>query len=462
MSQLYDELSDHLLNWLPQQRWFATDGREIALVRIISATTLRAAEPAVDLVILGVEFAAGGDAAYYQLLVGQRPAAPGESHEGVIGILDDRVVYDGLAEKNVMEWLLKELANGGGRGAVRFVREPDAQVPREAVGHLFSEAKGKTSIAYGDECVLKWFRQILPSANFDLKVHRALGRARSERVAQLRAAIEVDWNGRPVTAGMLQDFVHNPAEGWAMALVSVRDLLAEGDLAANEVGGDFAGEAFRLGEAVAEVHADLASALDTGEQDPGEVAEAMNARLSAAELAVPALSEFTGNIRAAYAELGGLNKALPTQQIHGDLHLHNVLRTPTGWLLVDFGNEALRSADDQVRPDSILHDVADMLRSFERAARSQLFNWSQTVQGAWQLARRAEEWSARNRSAFCDGYTNFAGTDPREHFAALLAYELDGVVYDSVYSAQDSPETLSALLNSNSISRLAKSLRRES
>ena len=46
---------------------------------------------------------------------------------------------------------------------------------------------------------------------------------------------------------MLQEFMTTATDGWQLATNSVRDLMAEADLHADEAGGDFAAEAHRLG-----------------------------------------------------------------------------------------------------------------------------------------------------------------------------------------------------------------------
>src|SRR4029077_11156712 len=85
-----------------------------------------------------------------------------------------------------------------------------------------------------------------------------------------------------IQLGMLQQFLRTASDGWELALTSVRNLFAEADLYADEVGGDFAAEAQRLGEAVGRIHALLAEHFPTevwGRADHVRLAEEMTGRL---------------------------------------------------------------------------------------------------------------------------------------------------------------------------------------
>jgi maltokinase len=453
------ELPGLLPDWLPQQRWFAAKGRSLRSVTVAVDVPLVAdGDPLLDLVLLAVEFTDGGPVQHYQLLVARSPMPRGELEHVTFGSIGGLVAYDGLWDTRVTGWVLEAIRDGRTVDSVRFVPEPGAKIADGPVGRVLGVEQSNTSVSWGEQSILKLFRRVLPGVNPDLELHRALRSVGSEQVATLQGAIEGRLDGEPVTLAMLQDYAANSADGWSMALASVRDLLAEGDLRADEVGGDFAAEASRLGETIAVVHEELRRALGGGEVHPAELAAAWHQRLTTAADQVTELAEFTPSIRAAYDQVAELTQPVPTQRVHGDLHLGQTLRTPYGWLVIDFEGEPAAPFADRVRPDSALRDVAGMLRSFDYAAYHQLSLWEPASE--WsdpdrssQLAWRAREWTARNRAAFCDGYALGAGSDPREQAALLRGFELDKAVYEAVYETRSRPTW--AVIPLTSIRRLS-------
>ena len=439
----FEELIAQLPRWLVGQRWFGAKGRAVQSVTPAAQTPLRAdREPLLDLLVLRVGFDTGPDH-LYQLLLGRRRDVRSDLEHSVIGQVAGALAYDAVWDPDATTWLLDAIREGRHVDAVRFVPEPGAEIAPSGPGRVLPAEQSNTSVTYGEVSILKLFRKIAYGVNPDLELHRALRSVGSAHVAQLQGAVEGVLDGRPVTYAILQDFAPNSADGWSMALTSLRDLLAEGDLRADEVGGDFAAESHRLGKTVAAVHRELALALGTSERDPRELAASWHARLDVATTEVPALAAHAPAIRASYDAVAELDSTILAQRVHGDLHLGQTLRTPYGWLLIDFEGEPAAPLAERVRPDSALRDVAGMLRSFEYAALHSLLQWDPRAldPGAPDTPQlwHAREWAGRNRSAFCDGYAAEAGTDPREQVTVLRAYELDKAVYEAMYERHSRP-----------------------
>jgi maltokinase len=439
---LVEELPALLPDWLTRQRWFAAKGRPVRSLAVAAVTPLITdGDPLLDHVLLRVGFDEGDQ--HYQLFVGRTAEPKGELEHVTFGAVDNLVVYDGLWDIRVTEWLLEAIRDCREVGDLRFVAEPDAKIAEGVAGRVLGVEQSNTSVSWGERSILKVFRRVLPGLNPDLELHRALRSVESAEVAALQGAIEGRLDGEPLTLGMLQDFAANSADGWSMALASVRDLLAEADLRADEVGGDFAAEASRLGETVAVIHQELRRALGETERDARELAAIWHQRLGVTTAAVPALAPHVDAIRATYDAVAGLGAPLPTQRVHGDLHLGQTLRTPRGWLVIDFEGEPAAPLAERVRPDSALRDVAGMLRSFDYAAFHQILQREPSAVDELahdsQLTWRANEWAGRNRSAFCEGYALRVGTDPRDQRALLRAFELDKAVYELLYETRSRP-----------------------
>jgi maltokinase len=416
------------VDWLPQQRWYAGRGRVISE---IDATAVTPLDDDLDHVLLRVAFV-DGDVHCYQVLVGwdHRPA---DDYVGIalIGESDGREGYDALYDERSARQLLQMIIDGRSVEALRFEAEPGAEFNEEVPARVIEGEQSNTSVVFDTSSILKLYRRIIPGVNPDLELSRVLGRADSPHVARLLGAIEgSDPKGEPLSLATVTEFARNSADGWSMAAASARDLLAAPDLRADEVGGDFAAEAHRLGEAVASVHATLGDELGRSMEPPPT--DMMIERLNAAAGQVP---ELVSQVRAVTEMLRRATAPTLVQRIHGDLHLGQVLRRPDQWILIDFEGEPGRPMAERRRPDSPMRDVAGMLRSFDYAA-YQLVN-DDSANG--NLDDRAQEWADRNRSAFCDGYASAAGFDPREDADLLTAYELDKAAYEAAYESRHRP-----------------------
>jgi maltokinase len=422
---------DLLRRHLPRQRWFAgTD--EPGSLDVVAGEVLRDDWPV--LVRLLVE----ADGSCYQMLVGLRPEGEQldflRGHEdAVLGSVEvdggQATAYDATLDPDLGLHLYWHVT--GGDTSAERVRPIGVE-------------QSNTSLVYDEKLILKLFRRLLPGPNPEVEVTAALTRVGFPWVAEA-LAIE---SAHGHDLALLQPFLAGAVDGWALALTSLRDLFGvhdtqsmpvidlsqpPPDLDPADAGGDFSGEARRLGETTANMHIALAEAFGRRPGDPGTWADdiEVQARRSLGDV-VPAL--------AIIDELRLVDPG-PAIRTHGDYHLGQVMRTDAGWYVLDFEGEPDRPLEERQRPTSPLRDVAGMLRSLHYASAVAL-----AERDGDEFAQAASSWEARNRQAFLDGYLPVAAkggilpVDQASIDAVLAAFELEKAVYELSYERAHRPD----------------------
>ena len=423
-----------LASWMPRQRWYSGHSEPESLTVIDQ-------EIRGDRFPLLVRLLLEADANVYQVIVGVRGRdehpdflrgheqafiADTATHQG------DAIAYDAVHDPELALVIL------------------DAVAPHEKAerARLMGAEQSNSSIVYDERIILKVFRRIQRGHNPEVEVTEALAAQGFGCVARPLATLRV----RDFDLALLQPFLAGAVEGWALALTSLRDLFGLNDTASipiinldepppgppdpSQAGGDFAAEAGRLGAMTGGMHVALADAFGRRPADAKEWAGSIAAQLSQLE---------DGDLDRAGAqaildELTAIDAGAAIR-VHGDYHLGQVLRTDTGWFVLDFEGEPARPIEERRRPSSPLRDVSGMLRSFHYASAV-----ARTERDGAELEDLAGKWEMRNRQAFLRGYLKAAGPgnilppDPEAVSAVLTAFELEKAVYELGYERAYRPD----------------------
>lgn len=425
-AEIQQQLAILLPDFLARQRWYAGDGPPAA-VRVVDAETLLDGTPGLVWLLAGVE----GDDAAYQVPVGLRPLDQVESWlEGkgrsLIGDVErgeegPLLAYDALIDPELVPHVYEQVAPG---------------TVADMTTRALNVEMSNTSVIVGEEAVLKVFRRVHDGANPDAEVVEALHAAGFEATPRPLGT----WRRKGRDLAVSRAFRAGSADGWSLALTSLRDLY-DRRCPPEECGGDFAPDASRLGALIARLHLAMADAFGRQPADPAAWAESLADGL--VDIEGHPLLEAAAARYVSLARVGDPGQGI---RIHGDLHLGQLLRNDDGWYVLDFEGEPRVPLERRRRPSSPLRDVAGMLRSFHYASQAGLLERREAAED--ELIALAAAWEDRASSAFLGGYLNepdvegLLPADDGDLHLVLSAFELGKAVYEVGYEREHRPDWL--------------------
>jgi maltokinase len=425
MTQRLDR--DRLLDWMREQRWFASKSQTLTGVEILEEGAL---DDELVLAIAEVQFATGGHELYQIML-----ACRGE--EVGFGVLTEPAGARTLLEAIDQA---RELQGAHGCFCFQHVVDPSEE-DRAAISapvRAMGAEQSNSSIVFGERLVLKLFRKLESGINPELEMLRFLTAHDYPNIAPLYGWYEYEGETLAATLAIAQRFVPGASDGWELALVEIPDAP---DL--------FLEKLAELGTATARLHSVLAT--DAG--DPAFSPEEPSAE--SVSLLKATLDEDVERMFAhlpddpRIAAIAGLEQevreliTLPSTaiggrniRIHGDYHLGQTLYTQDGWTLLDFEGEPARPLIARRAKRSPLRDIASMLRSFSYAS------WAVELQLGKQTPPGFED---RARDVFLRAYFDtveptLLPTGEAQVRGLLAIFELEKALYELQYELDNRPD----------------------
>jgi maltose alpha-D-glucosyltransferase/alpha-amylase len=473
------ELS-RLAEYLPRCRWFGGKTREIRQLACYDRFELPPAAGNVELLLIRVEYVTGEPDCYVVPLASVSPATaatiPGTAVVATLegDTAEPRTVCDALALPSFATWLLasiveQQVLTGSAGGTLQAARGESCPLTSAAAAaawepKLSAAEQSNTSIRYGQGCLLKVIRRLMPGRNPELEFACVFAsQSQFTQYAPYWGALEYvpgqasSSDVVPQTVAILQGWVPHEGDAWTYALGQASDFLAavaedramppqfsnrlceasEAALAeaAAERLGPLAQQAALLGQRTAEMH----QALSNVHHDPAFAPEALtpadqqsllvhlrsqaSAMLVLLERQLPALPVTTQlaarqllSRQSVLAEhIERLSAAVAEGQkirCHGDYHLGQVLFTGHDFVIIDFEGPPLLAMAERRRKRSPLSDVAGMVRSFHYAAHYALQQYCLAPERAtWHATLQpwAHAWYRWTSTAFLHAWRTTSG-----------------------------------------------------
>jgi maltose alpha-D-glucosyltransferase/alpha-amylase len=481
-------------SFLASRRWFAGKGRSITATSLIDLAMMRSRSGRDDILLplIAVELRGGERHDYFIPLALEE----GREEEELLPYAVARVrrgprvglLYGAASSPSFAIAFLDALRRGDAvptteGGTLRFAPTaaladyPDVD-PSE-VKRLTTE-QSNTSIAVGEQMILKIYRRLQSGTHPEIEVGRFLTEvAQFRNTPELLGSVEhVAADGTTTALVVLQRFVRNQGDAWSWSIETLKreldtaTLVSEQDAASlEEVLVDYLPTVRTLGRRTAELHLAFATPSDdpafavedltasdvevaaADARDQGSRAFAAIERLvrEAPETAPAPLRALAARRDECWALIDRLAVApvgAVKTRIHGDYHLGQVLIVQNDVMIVDFEGEPARPADERRAKSSPLRDVAGMLRSFAYAAETAARNVEQRVVA--EAAPRLAELALASRQViertFLEAYAEVAGgsrvwvEDPTTRRNLLQLHLLGKALYEINYEANHRPE----------------------
>ncbi|MDQ3751641.1 MAG: phosphotransferase [Actinomycetota bacterium] len=454
--------TEQLVRSLPEQRWYSGRERKLSSIEMIDHAVIEDGGAPLVTAVVEAEFEDGGQDRYNLLLVLHEDGSIRDAFEEV-----ERLRALGLA-------MAQHMTLRGRNGVFHFAgpgMDPAAALGYKSIRTVESE-QSNSSVILDDAIIVKAFRRPGDGPNPDLQLNRWLTSEGFEHVpaqvgemAYQPGAPGADANAETtIDLAIAQQWIDG-ADGWQEVLGHIRRVYEEADAAdaVEDIPSLVVDRSRRildqleeLGDVTGALHVALARQEIDAEFAPREVrrgdlqnwAEAVEIALhQLLHRGVDELAKQRPKIEVLLRRFRDIADAGYMTRVHGDYHLGQVMLAERGWMIIDFEGEPLRPLEARRDKQSPLRDVAGMLRSFNYAVCSVLFDRAEPDSDEWRILQPwADAWERTARDRFLRAYFRkshegrFLAPDREALNTMLHVFELDKALYEIVYEMSHRPE----------------------